>query len=136
MWNPTTDKFTPKEIVLHNGRRERGDIKQLDPWYKIGMFGRTTKVDPPPLRTRVFQSLTEISVEALEDLWEDTPKTLRSGLSRTYQLYEPCGLLTPLLGQARAALHEIVLANENNWETDAPEHLWKYLLKCIYRSRS
>jgi hypothetical protein len=131
LWNPTSDKFKPKEVLLHNGTKFRGAIKPMKNWVRTTEFGRFTTVKAPELKTRVFTNKSDITIEALRELWEDTPKTLRSGLSRTYQLFEPCGYLAPVAGQTRAALHEIVKQNENNMEMEVQQDQWQHLLRCL-----
>ena len=82
----------------------------------FGKFEGGKWVQNRPNKIKSFTNFHEISVTALMDLWEGTPKTLRSGLSRTYQLFEPCGLLAPIAGQTRAALHEIVKTTGNDMD--------------------
>ena len=131
LWDPHTDRFKPKEVLLHNGERFRGAIKPMKNWVQTTQFGRYFTVDAPILKTKIFKDISEITVEALEELWRSTPKTLRSGLSKTYMLFEPCGFLAPIAGQTRAALHEIVKLNGNNIETEVPEQQWNHLLRCM-----
>ena len=131
LWDPYTDKFKPKEVLLHNGIRFRGALKPMKDWVRTSGDGRLTPVKAPALQTCVFKNISEITTDALDNLWKSTPKTLRSGLSKTYQLFEPCGFLAPLAGQTRAALHEAVKLNGNNMEREIPEHLWQHLMKCI-----
>lgn len=131
LWNPHTDRFKPKEILLHNGIKFRGALKPMKDWVRTSGTGQLTPIKAPALRTRVFKEIYEITTDALNELWKDTPRTLRSGLSKTYQLFEPCGFLAPLAGQTRAALHEAVKLNGNNMEREIPERLWSHLIKCI-----
>ena len=131
LWDPYTDKFKPKEVLLHNGERFRGAIKPMKNWIRTTEFGQYFTVEAPKLKTKMFKDVNEITVEALEDLWRGTPRTLRSGLSKTYMLFEPCGFLAPIAGQTRAALHEIVKLNGNSMEKEVQEPQWKHLLKCM-----
>jgi hypothetical protein len=131
LWDPYTDKFKPKEVLLHNGERFRGAIKPMKNWIRTTEFGQYFTVEAPQLKTQIFKNINEITVEALENLWRGTPRTLRSGLSKTYMLFEPCGFLAPIAGQTRAALHEIVKLNGNSMEKEVQEHQWRHLLKCM-----
>ena len=134
-WKPyPNDTIAPKKVILHNGRKFRGAIIQITDFYDEDEQGNKIRIKAPELKMKVFRNADEVSTKALQELFANTPRTLRSCLSKVMMLFEPCGLLSPLTIQTRAALSEIVKVTSNNFDQIVPKRLYQHLLKCLAES--
>jgi hypothetical protein len=119
-YNPFMDTIITKYPTFHNGRRVRGK-----PVAMANKKNNNNKEEDFIIKE--FKDKKKFTVENLQNVYKDVPKTLRFVASLASQPYDIIGLQSSLLGQPRHTVSTAMKTTKGTWESKISEELWEFV---------
>ena len=133
-WNYRDDKIRCRTPIIHNGSKFRNFLVKNRTANFIDESGVTKKLTPPELVVLDTDKDAHISYDEIFKIYRELPHTIRFLTSKTSAIYDPTGMIGPLVGQLRFALSSIVAKRGLIYDKEVAREDYLFWLRAYYEA--